>query len=175
MADSNNQSSSSADFSSAPQGPHTAGPWLPMAMGAALIVVLLVMVAYFGRSRTSAANQIDPYTANLVLSKLHMAEAENFAGGKVTYIDGILSNTGDKRVTGARVEVIFKNSIGEVTQKEVLPVMVLLPNLPYTDYGTIDRAPVAPRQARDFRLTLEHVTADWDTQIPGVRVVAVSY
>ncbi len=166
MADSDNQSSSSQE---------NGRSWLPMALGAAVIVVLLVAVVVLTRSRPSSANQIDPYTAKLELSKLHMAEAENFAGGKVTYIDGILSNTGDKKVTGARVEVIFKNSIGEVTQKEVLPVMVLLPNLPYTDYGTIDRAPLAPKQARDFRLTLEHVTADWDTQIPSVRVVSINY
>src|SRR5258708_40257977 len=111
MADSNNQSSSSADFSSAPQGPHTARPWLPMAMGAGLIAGLLVVVAYFGRSRTSAANQIDPYSANLVLSKLHMAEAENFAGGKGTYIDGILSNIVHKSVADARLEADLTSPI----------------------------------------------------------------
>src|SRR5258708_14682329 len=140
MADSDNQSSYTQVYGMS---------LLPMDLGAAVIVVLLVAVVVLTRSRPSSANQIDPYTAKLELSKLHMAEAENFAGGKVTYIDGILSNTGDKKVTGARVEVIFKNSIGEVTQKEVLPVMVLLPNLPDTDDGTIHRAPLAPSQSRD--------------------------
>jgi hypothetical protein len=77
-------------------------------------------------------------------------------------------------VTGARVQVFFKNSLGETAQKETLPVLAVLPNTPYTDYGTLDRAPVAPGGSRDFRLTLEHVSADWDGQIPTVKVVSVS-
>jgi hypothetical protein len=75
----------------------------------------------------------------------------------------------------ARVEVLFKNSLGETAQKDTLPVTVLLPNVPYVDYGLMDRAPLAPGQARDFRLTLEHVSTDWDGQIPQVRAVTVSY
>jgi len=56
-----------------------------------------------------------------------------------------------------------------------LPVTVLLPNVPYVDYGLIDRAPLAAVQTRDFRLTLEHVTADWDGQAPTVKVVSMAY
>jgi hypothetical protein len=52
---------------------------------------------------------------------------------------------------------------------------VLLPNVPYVDYGLIDRAPLAAGQARDFRLTLEHVTTDWDGQVPTVKVVSIAY
>jgi hypothetical protein len=71
--------------------------------------------------------------------------------------------------------VTFKNTLGETVQKENLPVTVVLPNLPYVDYGTMDHAPLAPGQTRDFRLTLEHVSADWDGQVPQVKVVSLSY
>ena len=104
-----------------------------------------------------------------------MATAQNFAGGTVTYIQGKITNIGDRRVTGATAEVVFKNSLGEVSQWEKsLPIMVLLPNLPYVDYGPMEHASLAPGQTRDFRLTLEHVTADWDGQIPQIKVVSVS-
>jgi hypothetical protein len=93
----------------------------------------------------------------------------------VTYIEGTINNAGDKKLTGAQVQVFFKNSLGETAQKETLPVMVVIPNTPYVDYGTLDRAPLTARQSRGFRLTLEHVSADWDGQIPAVRVVAVTY
>jgi hypothetical protein len=65
--------------------------------------------------------------------------------------------------------------LDEITQKEALPVTVLIPNPAYTDYGTLDRAPLAPGQSRNFRVTMEYVTRDWDGQIPQVKVVSVGY
>jgi hypothetical protein len=149
--------------------------WVPMAIGGGLVLMVLVIVAFVARTASSGAPQPDPYVTQLQISNLHMATAENFAGGSVTYIEGTINNAGDKKITGAQVQVLFKNSIGETAQKDTLPVMVVMPNTPYVDYGTIDRAPLVPHQSRGFRLTLEHVSADWDGQIPAVRVVGVTY
>ena len=146
--------------------------WLPMGIGAALVLVAVLLVIVFTRGG-GPADQTNPYVSKLQLSSLHMATAENFAGGTVTYIEGNLANTGDRKLTDARVEVQFKNALGEVSQKEQLPLTILLPNAPYVDYGPLERAPLGPGQARGFRLTLEHITADWDGQIPQVRVVSV--
>jgi uncharacterized protein DUF2393 len=149
--------------------------WIPMAIGAAVVAAVVIALIVFGRSGPPEGNQADPYLAKLQLSRLSMATAKNFVGGTVTYIQGAITNTGDKKVTGARVQVLFKNALNETVQKENLPITVLLPNLPYTDYGTMDRAPLAPGQSRDFRLTLEHVSTDWDGQVPQVKVVSVQY
>ena len=151
--------------------------WTPMAIGLVLVVAAIVAVVLAGRAGKSSANTSpgDPNLAKLQISDLHMATAQNFAGNSVTYIEGKISNHSDHKVTGVRVEVLFKNPIGEIAQKEVLPVAVLLPNTPYVDYGPLDRAPLAPSQASDFRLTLEHISADWDGQVPQVRVVTVAY
>jgi hypothetical protein len=149
--------------------------WIPMAIGGALVVVAVAVIILVARSgSSSAANQANPYAAKLQISDLHMATAENFAGGSVTYIQGRIANTGEKKVTGASVQVLFKNSLGEIAQKETLPVMVVLPNAPYVDYGPLQRATLGPGQARDFRLALEHVSADWDGQLPTVKVVSVA-
>ncbi|HEX4604979.1 MAG TPA: hypothetical protein VH724_13355 [Candidatus Angelobacter sp.] len=150
--------------------------WTPMFAGAALLLVIVVGAVFLARSGTPApANPADHNLARLQIANLHMATAENFAGGSVTYIEGKITNTTDKRVTGASVQVLFKNALGETAQKDTLPVTVLLPNVPYVDYGTVDRAPLAPGQARDFRLTLEHVSTDWDGQVPQVKVVSIAY
>jgi len=151
--------------------------WAPMAIGAVLVVAIVAAVVLVGRAGKSSANTspADPNLAKLQISDLHMATAQNFAGNSVTYIEGKIANHTDRKVTGARVEVLFKNPIGEIVQKEVLPVTVLMPNTPYVDYGPLDRAPLAPGQGSDFRLTLEHVSADWDGQIPQVKVVSVGY
>jgi len=149
--------------------------WLPMAIGGVFVLVLIAVVVLLTRAGKPANNSGDPNLARLQVSNLHMATAENFAGGSVTYIEGKLANGADRKITGANVQVIFKNSLGEIAQKDTLPVTVLLPNVPYVDYGLIDRAPLAPGQTRDFRLTLEHVTTDWDGQVPTVRVTSLSY
>lgn len=151
--------------------------WAPMAIGVVLVAAIIAVLILAGRAGKSSANANpgDPTLAKLQISDLHMATAQNFAGNSVTYIEGKISNHSDKKITGARIEVLFKNSISEVVQKEVLPVAVVMPNSPYLDYGPLDRAPLAPGQASDFRLTLEHVSTDWDGQIPQARMVAVTY
>jgi len=150
---------------------------VPMAIGAVFVLAIVGALILLTRgSRPADTNPRDPNLAKLLISDVHMATAQNFAGGSVTYIEGKITNHSDRKVTAARVQVIFKNSLGEIAQDEKsLAVTVLLPNSPYVDYGTIDRAPLAPGQSRDFRLTLEHVTADWDGQVPQVRVVGVGY
>src|SRR5947209_5943169 len=149
--------------------------WLPMGIGAVLVIVAVAVIVLATRGNTShRSNQPDPYAAKLQVSNLHMSTAENFAGGTVTYIEGKIANSGDKKVIGAQVELIFKNSLGEISQKEHLPVMVVLPNIPYVDYGPLDRAPLPAGQERNFRLTVEHVTLDWDGQLPQVRITGVS-
>lgn len=148
---------------------------LPMAIGAILVLAIVGAMVLLTRSSKPTSNPADPNLQKLQISEIHMATAQNFAGGSVTYIEGKITNGSDRKLTGASVQVVFKNSLGETAQKDTLPVTVLLPNVPYVDYGPIDRAPLAPGQTRDFRLTLEHVTTDWDGQTPQVKAVSIAY
>jgi hypothetical protein len=149
--------------------------WIPMAIGVAVVLAVLGAVALFSGRPSSQTNTNDPYLPKMQVSGLHMAQAQNLAGASLTYIEGKITNNGDRKITAAREEVIFRNSLGEVAQKDVIAVNVLLRSIPYDDYGPLDQAPLAPGQSRDFRLTLEHVTEDWNGQMPQVRVVSVSY
>ena len=90
-----------------------------------VLIVGLVLLTRAGKPASTAPG--DPNLAKLQVSGLHMATAENFAGGSVTYIEGKLTNSTDRKVTAASVQVIFKNSLGEIAQKDTLPVTVLLP------------------------------------------------
>ena len=163
-------------FSSSAPGPEERSV-LPMVIGAGVVVLIVLAVVLFTRRNTAstAVPPTDPYLANLAISGLHMSTADNFAGGSVIYIQGTISNHGDRKLTGARVEVVFKNVLGQVSQKQVLPVSVLVPNSPYEDYGPLDRAPLQAGESRAFRVTLEHVTSDWDGQVPQVTPVAATY
>ncbi|HEY6968459.1 MAG TPA: hypothetical protein VJA94_04580 [Candidatus Angelobacter sp.] len=147
--------------------------WTPMIVGAVLVVVAIALIVVFTRNKP-VSNTPDPYAANVQISDVHMATAQNFAGGSVTYIEGTLSNTGTKKITGARVQVTFRNSLNEIVDDPVLPVMALQPDTPIVDYGPMDRAPIGPGQKRDFRITMEHISADWNGQVPQIKVVGVS-
>ena len=150
--------------------------WIPMIVGLVVVAAIVAAAIIFGLlGRSGQSSQNDPYLAKLQLSDLHMATAQNFAGTSVTYIEGMATNAGDRKVNGARVEVRFKNSLGQISQKEPLPLTVVLPNTPYVDYGTLDRAPLGPGQSRGFRLTLEYVTPDWDGQVPELKVISVEH
>jgi hypothetical protein len=161
-------------FSAPPPEPEGRN-WTPIIGGVALVLVIIAAFTLWGRwSRSNSANQGDPYLNSVQLSDLHMATAENFGGGTVTYIEGTITNNGNAKVTGASAQVTFRNSLAEISQREKLPVTVLVSSTPYRDYGTLDRSPLGPGQSRDFRITLENVTADWDGQIPQVKVVSVN-
>src|SRR3954470_13080200 len=89
--------------------------WMPLAIaaGAVLLIaafVVVVMQQRAGRATVAPVNApADPYAANLSISNLAMSESSNLAGGKVTYIDGRIANTGPRTVSGVSVQVLYRN------------------------------------------------------------------
>jgi hypothetical protein len=147
---------------------------LPILAGVALVVVVVGIAAFLLRTDSKIANPPHPYAANLKLSEMKMSAAENFIGSTVTYLDGKVTNAGDKTVSHAVVHVNFKDSLGQVAQAEDVPLHVLQTTGPYADAVDLSILPLAPGQSRQFRLTFEHVTADWNHEYPELRVTDVS-
>ncbi len=121
----------------------------------------------------TAQAALDPYAANLPITGLVMSEAGSFAGGKLTYIDGHIRNTGQKTVTGITVQTIFRNDVGELPQVETLPLMLIRTRDPYVDTQPVSATPLKPGDDREFRLIFEHVTPNWNQQYPEVHVIRV--
>jgi hypothetical protein len=74
-----------------------------------------------------------PYVSNIKLSDLKMSAAENFVGATVSYVDGTLANLGNQTVTHVVVEATFRDSIGQLAQRETIPLHVLQTSGPYPD------------------------------------------
>src|SRR5512135_612397 len=92
----------------APSQPEPKGRWIPVVIGAAIILAALAAVLFFSRGRQAPANAtVNPYSESLQVTELKMSAAENFIGGRVNYIDGKIANTGKKTVAGATVETVF--------------------------------------------------------------------
>jgi len=146
----------------------------PVLIAIVLIAVLVGVLALLSVGKRKGSAQPDPYATNVQLSNLKMSQAENFVGASVTYIDGTVTNTGNQTVTHAVVHVIFRNSLSEIAQAEDVALHVLTTGGPYPDAVDLGASPLAPGQSKQFRLTFEHVTADWNQAYPELKVTAVT-
>ena len=142
----------------------------------AVVVVIGVMLAaaFLLRETPKSAKTASPYVASLKLSDFKMSAAENFIGATVSYVDGTVTNSGDKTVTHAVVEVTFKDEMGQVAQREELPLRVLRTSGPYPEAVDLNVSPLAPGQTEHFRLTFDSISAQWNRQYPEMRVVDVA-
>ena len=142
----------------------------PILIAAVIIVILLGVIVLLSRGSSKAPATPHPYAANLKISDVKMSQAQNFVGASVTYIDGTVSNGGDKTVTHATVHVEFKNSLEQVVQIEDLPLRILQTSGPYPDAVDLAVSPLDRGQSKPFRLTFEHVSADWNQAYPTLQV-----
>lgn len=154
---------------------------MPMAawMIAALIVVLVVVgmvMASRGKGKSTPTNSIQPlaaYAGSLPLSQLAMSESTSLAGGKSTFVDGHIKNTGSATVTGITVQVLFGNAEGSSPTIDTLPLTLIRTRQPYIDTQSVASSPLKPGDERDFRLIFESIPENWNMEMPEVRVVAV--
>ena len=133
------------------------------------MVAIIVVVT---RNKGQTPVQANPYTVKLQLSNPKMSAAENYVGGTVTYLDVNITNTGDKALVGAAMKLVFRNSLNEVVQTETLPLHVLVENQMggYPDLVDLARSPIAPGQTKTVRMTLEHISADWNQNYPEMQL-----
>jgi hypothetical protein len=153
-------------------------PWKPVLVAAGVLVVITIVLVVWGmrlkpgpQFASSALAPPDAYAAQLPISDLKMSEADSFAGNKATYIDGTLRNNGDKTVDAAQLQVVFTDDMGQMAQKEVLPLAIIRTHEPYVDTVPVEAAPIKPGATVEFRLIFDHVSAMWNQQYPQVTVV----
>jgi hypothetical protein len=139
----------------------------------AVVVVIAGVVALLLREKPKPAAAPPPYAASLKFSDLKLSQAQNFVGATVTYVDGTLTNTGDKTVTHVTVKVIFQDSYGQVAQIEEVPIKVLRTTGPYPDTADLSVVPLAPRQSKQFRLIFEHLSEQWNQAYPQLQITGV--
>lgn len=149
-------------------------PIVPIAIGVALVLAVIGLFIFFGRSRTdhTTAGTPDPYAPHLAISDVAMSTAANFAGQEVTYIEGRIKNNGDKPVSGVLLQFVFHDSLGQVAQREPgQRLMAITTREPYVDTAPLTNAPLRPGQTKEFRQTFEHVSAEWNRQLPEITIV----
>jgi hypothetical protein len=147
--------------------------WRVLAIGAALVAILIGLLAYISVSGRKGPAAPHPYAANVKITNPKMSAAENFVGATVSYIDGTVTNTGNQTVTHAMVSVIFKDSMGQMAQREDVALHVLDTSGPYPDAVDLSAAPLGPGQSKPFRLTFETISQQWNHEYPELTVTDV--
>lgn len=159
------------------------GPWLGLGIGALLVAGIIAFLIYTSRSSETRyerraevmqAAPADPYAAKLALTDIKMFEAENLVGGKSIYVEGKITNQGDKTVVGATIEGTFKDSLDQVVQRENHSLMIVLTREPADDVAALSASPLKPGETKEFRMTFERISAAWNGQYPTVAVKLVT-
>ena len=155
--------------------------WTFVGIGVAIVIIV---VAAFGLQTWVSLHLLRQHGRLLLRLDAFEARAGDPAGqttrqrgtadATVTYLDGKITNTGDKTVTRVLVQATFKNSLGQVVQRETLAINVLTTGGPYPDVVDLSAAPLAPGQTRPFRITVEgSISADWNHELPDLQFVQV--
>jgi Protein of unknown function (DUF2393) len=152
---------------------------MPLAIAAAAVLISVaagVLIMEHGKTTptvTPISAALDPYSGNLAVSDVKMSESSNLAGGKVTYIDGHVTNNGTKTVSGISAQVLFRNVANEVAQNETQQLKWIRTRDPYVDLEPVSAAPLKPGESQDFRMIFDTVTPDWNGAYPEIRIVRV--
>jgi len=147
-----------------------------------LIIMVAVVVVIGGaigaalllREPPKRVQPPSPYIAKIKLSNFKMSAAENFIGATVNYIDGEITNTGDKSITRVMVQVNFEDSLGQLAQREELPLRVVRTNGAYEEPVDLNVAPLGPGKTVPFRLTFDAISAQWNRQYPVITITDVA-
>ena len=166
-----------AVFGAAPRRARQEFPLAAIVIAGAVVLALLAVSLFITRGHRGAAagavRPLDPYAASLPLSGLAMSESTSLSGGKSTFLDGHIRNTGPATVTAATVQVFFHNDEQLPPTIETVPVTLIRTREPYVDTQAISADPLKSGDDREFRLIFETLPANWNTQLPEVHVVQV--
>ncbi|MBI1956357.1 MAG: hypothetical protein HYS38_08190, partial [Acidobacteria bacterium] len=99
------------------------------------------------------------YVRQLQLGELHLSAEKNFLDQRVVYLDGKISNRGNKTVRQLKLRLFFRDYYGQVVLQEDQPVLAET------------AAPLGPGQTRDFQLRFDRIPDSWSQQIPQFQLV----
>jgi Protein of unknown function (DUF2393) len=145
----------------------------PILIGVVIVGAVVALIVLAFRAERKKPSEPPAYAADLKFSDLKASAAQNFVGATVSYLDGTVTNTGDKTVIHAVVRITFRDDMGQMAQREELPLRVLRTGGPYDEAVDLNMSPLEPRQSKPFRLTFENISAQWNRAYPEMQITDV--
>ena len=138
--------------------------WVAIGM---IVVVGAVSVFLFFGSKQKAVPRPPPtqediaYGEQLQLFELHLSAEENFLNQQITYLDGQITNKGQKIVQQLTMRLLFRDYYGQVILQKDQPVL------------HESSEPLAPNQTRQFQLRFDYIPQTWNRKIPEFTLLSI--
>jgi hypothetical protein len=144
----------------------------PVAFAAGLVIcaiVVAIIVAVVMHTRKAPAAEIklpygaaeQAYSDRIHFDDIKLAHAQNFLNQDFTYVAGTLANQGNKDIKAIQVQVEFRDNLNQVVLRETESLIAP------------DAAPLPAGERRDFQVTLEHLSDEWNHQYPSIHVTGL--
>ena len=103
------------------------------------------------------------YTAQIAITDLLPSKWANMLGQEVVYLDGRLTNNGDRNIAALDLTIEFQDMYGQMVRRET-----------YRAIGAIGQVPaLPPNQSYTFRAAFERVPRSWNQTTPVVRITGL--
>jgi hypothetical protein len=143
-----------------------------LALLSGLIVVLILGGGFYLWSRGGANHPIGPaplpmgaeqqaYAPQIHYSDFQLSRATNMLKTEITYVDGMISNTGNRSVVEIEILLEFHDLSGKIMFHDTRRL-----------YGKA-ATPLAAGERRDFELAFENVPDGWDQRPPAITVTGL--
>jgi hypothetical protein len=128
---------------------------------AAAAAALFIFVPRHTDAVPDAATQEAPdYLANIKLADIHLSAEANFLNQQVTYLDGSVTNAGQKTVRQLKVRLFFRDVMERVILKEDHDMLAA-------------QQPLAPGQTRTFQIRFDRIPESWNRQVPYLQLISL--
>jgi hypothetical protein len=146
---------------------------LPVAFGIGLVIVALLVGAavLFSRYSTPAGPEAlkplpmgpseQAYASQIHFLEPKMSRAANFLNQEVTFIFGVMENSGNRRIKQIEITLEFHDPFNQVVLRDKQRL--------FSQYD----APLALGQQRDFQVGYEHISAQWNNVYPTIRITGL--
>ncbi len=112
--------------------------------------------------RPAPTQEAEAYLPNLFVEDLRLSAEENFLGQQSTYVDGALSNRGNRTIRRLTLRLYFRDTLNQVILQQ--------------DRGIIQPgSPLPPGGSREFRLHFADIPDSWNRQVPQFQLVAMEF
>ena len=101
------------------------------------------------------------YSVRITVSDLRLSQFENFLGQTVTYVEGMLSNQGNRSAAALELTFEFKDLLKQTVLRETVRVVGRR------------TSPLRPSSARTFRIGFDHIPDDWNRRAPEIHVTGL--
>lgn len=149
-------------------GENASGPPLILWIAIGMVVVIGAVSAFLFLGSKPEAVLLPPptqediaYGEQLQLSELHLSAEENFLNQQITYLDGQITNKGQKTVQQLTMRLLFRDYYGQVILQQDQPI------LPESS------EPLIPGQTRQFQLRFDYIPQTWNRQIPEFTLLSI--